>query len=186
MIRQQFVTTEEALQHYGIKGMRWGVRKERAQSLKGVLADQGTITRTTKNGDVFTLGTKPPKHFAKALAFASKRYTDLYSRSAFLEIKDKDGKGIGEASFSFEKNNPQTAFLSWITIDKSVRGQGYASEVLKSAEIYMKQKGIKKMVLDVPPVAKDAQHIYEKMGFERDHSEVRDETDFIRMVRHLE
>ncbi len=188
MIVQEFATPQDALVHFGVKGMQWGVRKERAQTLHGVLAEQGSITRTTKNGDAFTLSTKPPQGVAKTLAFTSKRYNDLYRRSAFLEITDKHGSKIGAASFSFEKKDPKTAYLSWVTIDKSARGQGYATEVLKSAEVHMRKQGVTKMVLEVPPVAKDAQHIYKKMGFENDTvvNSKRDSEDFIRMVRNLE
>lgn len=183
---QQFASPEAALAHFGVKGMRWGVRRERAKNLKGQI--EGTITRTTANGDTFTVSPKPPKALAKSLAFASKRYSDLYARSAFLEIKDKSGKSIGEASFSFEKNKPDTVYLSWITIDKSARGHGYASEVLKSAEVHLKNQGVKKMVLEVPPISVDARHIYTKMGFKEDVSEnqKRSEDDFIRMVRKIE
>lgn len=55
--------------------------------------------------------------------------------------------------------------LNWITIDKSSRGNGYASAALSAAKEFGKATGVKKMTLEVPGNAPDARHIYEKLGF---------------------
>jgi ribosomal protein S18 acetylase RimI-like enzyme len=164
-VRQQtFASPEEALAHFGVKGMHWGVRKERQPKpeLKNLLAD-GPITRTTKNGDEFTLSQTPPNWLQKGLAAASKSYREQYKNSAYLSIKDKDGKKIGAANFWHK--GPDTVYLNWITINKHSRGNGYAGAVLAAAEEHSRAAGKKKMVLEVPGDAPDARHIYEKMGF---------------------
>lgn len=163
MRQQPFASPEEALAHFGVKGMRWGVRKDRAQNLKSMITED--ITRTTANGDQFTLSPNPPSKLHKALAFASKNYAEKYGAGAYLSIKDKDGKKIGSANFWNKKDEPDTVYLNWITVKGSARGKGYASAVLRAAEEHSRANGKKRMVLEVPGNAPDARHIYEKMGF---------------------
>lgn len=155
--------TEEFLEHFGVKGMRWGVRKERVRDLQQ-LVDKD-IVRTTKNGDEFRLSPKPPNVIDKTLAFSSQKYADKYKGSAFVSIKDKNGKKIGTGAFWYDKKDPQSVYLNWITIDKSARGRGYASAVLKASEDHARAAGKTKMKLEVPGNAPDARHIYTKMGF---------------------
>lgn len=163
MLQQQFASPEEALVHFGVKGMKWGVRKERASSITPTI--KGTITRTTKNGDQFTLTSKAPTKLHRALAFASASYAKNYNQSAYLSIKDKSGKKIGEANFWYDKSDPKAMYLNWVTIKKSSRGHGYASAVLQAAEEHSRAAGMTKMKLEVPGKSPDARHIYEKMGF---------------------
>lgn len=164
MLQQQFASPEEALEHFGVKGMRWGVRNERQPKPELTsLLKEGTITRTTKNGDEFTLSQVPPNWLQKGLAAASSSYREQFKNSAYLSIKDKEGKKIGAANFWHK--GPDTVYLNWITINKHSRGNGYAGAVLKAAEDHSRAAGKKKMVLEVPGNAPDARHIYEKMGF---------------------
>lgn len=158
---QTFATPEEALEHFGIKGMKWGVRKERARTLKPLV--QGDITRKLSNGDELTLSAHPPNKINKALAAISENYTKSYSQGAHLTIKDKDGKKIGDASFW--KKNDTELYLNWVGIKGRARGKGYATEVLKAAAEHGKAMGMKRMILEVPGNSPDARHIYEKMGF---------------------
>jgi ribosomal protein S18 acetylase RimI-like enzyme len=158
---QQFASPEEALIHFGVKGMKWGVRKERAKNLKPLITKD--ITRTTKNGDKFTLAAKPPTKLHRVLAAASKNYAKGYREGALLTIKDKQGKKIGDANFWHKDKD--TVYLNWISVNQSARGKGYATAVLKAAEDHSRAAGKKKMILEVPGNAPDARHIYEKMGF---------------------
>lgn len=161
---QSFASPEEALAHFGVKGMQWGVRKERAQNLQDLTKGQD-IVRTTKNGDQFTLSPKAPTKLDKALAAASESYANKFGESAHLDIKDKDGKKIGTANFWHDQKQKDAVYLNWITINKHARGQGYAAAVLKAAEDHSRAAGKKRMRLEVPGNAPDARHIYEKMGF---------------------
>ena len=152
----------DILEHFGVKGMRWGVRNEReSKPITGPVKEP--ITRTTANGDQFTMYPKAPGKIVTSLGKISKRHREMAATSSSLEIKDKNGKGIGNATFWFK--GKEDIYLNWISIDKSARGQGYATEVLKAAADHGSKTGRKRMVLEVPGNAPDARHIYEKMGF---------------------
>jgi ribosomal protein S18 acetylase RimI-like enzyme len=91
-----------------------------------------------------------------------------YNESAFLTIKDKDGKNVGQGQMWLKGPKGQKKdelYLNWIDIDQSQRGKGYATAVLHSAEAHARTMGLKKMTLEVPGISPDARHIYEKMGF---------------------
>lgn len=162
---QQFASPEEALEHYGTKGMHWGERKARIRNLDGLVKADQPVTRTTKNGDVFTLSSRPPNAINKALAFSSKSYTNSYKNAASLDIRDKHGKKIGDASFWHDSKDPDSVYLNWIGVKRSARGQGYATAILHAAEEHSRAAGKKQMKLEVPGNSPDARHIYEKMGF---------------------
>jgi len=156
-------TREEALAHFGVKGMHWGVRKEKTvrPPLTGLGPDK--IVRKLSNGDTLTLSKDPPSTFIKALARISQNYADGYNKGAFFTVTDSSGKYIGEANLW--KKSDTELYLNWLAIKKSARGNGYATEILKTAESFGKKQGFKKMMLEVPANSPDARHIYEKLGF---------------------
>lgn len=151
------------LEHYGVKGMKWGVRNQRGAKPELVGLIKEPITRTTKNGDQFTLAPAKANALNKGLARVSKRYRNAYANSSMLTIKDKDGKKIGDAMFN--NQGKDELYLNWISIEKSARGRGYASAVMQSAGEHAKSQGKKRMVLEVPGESPDARHIYEAQGF---------------------
>jgi ribosomal protein S18 acetylase RimI-like enzyme len=164
MKQQAFTSSDEVLEHFGVKGMKWGVRKERAKNLTSGMVTR-TITRSTKNGDTFTLHPSPPSKLQKALAFASKNYADDHANQSYLTVKDKHGKKIGQTNFWVKEHEPQTLYVNWISVEKSARGRGYAAAIMRSTEEIARSKGMKKMALEVPGNAPDARHIYTQMGF---------------------
>lgn len=160
---QEFASPEEALAHFGIKGMRWGVRKDDTRSSVPSGPIKEPIVRTTKNGDTFTLTPKPDTTIDKALSKLSSGYKQRNAEASHLKITDKDGKKIGDASFWFKGKDD--IYLNWIQVKKSARGNGYASAILQAAAEHGQATGRKRMVLEVPGISPDARHIYEKMGF---------------------
>lgn len=162
---QRFASPGEALEHHGVKGMRWGVRnkKEKAPPELGPIKEP--IVRTTKNGDSFTLTPQPVGKLAMAIGKRIKSVDERNRNGAHLKITDKNGKKIGDASFWFKGKDD--IYLNWIQVDKSARGNGYASAILKSAAEHGAKTGRKRMVLEVPGNAPDARHIYEGMGFKQ-------------------
>lgn len=165
MRQQPFASPEEALIHFGVKGMRWGVRKTDAPNEKIKSFVQDPITRTTKNGDVFTVS---PANFGQGpvmqfLGRHSERHRKFIENSASLDIHDKDGNSIGAARVT--RKSKDELNLVWLDIEESRRGRGYATAVMMSAQDLGGKEGFKKLTLEVPGIAPDARHIYEKLGF---------------------
>lgn len=164
MSNQYFSTPSEALAHFGAKGMKWGVRKNREPKPKLTGLGLKPTTRKMPNGDKLTLTPMPPTVLNKALARISpNKYVKSYNNGQRLTVTDSSGKKVGDAQFGhFGKDE---IYLGWIGIDESARGKGYATEILKASAEYGKANGKKRMVLDVPDTSPDARHIYEKLGF---------------------
>lgn len=155
--------------HYGVKGMRWGVRKAEngaggrpARSPLKSLGPDRVVTKTA-SGDVLELRKAPVTSLHRGLARISKGYQKAYEKNAILTIHDKTGKKVGEASVA--KKNSEELYLNWLGIKGSERGKGYATAVMKAGEEFGRQQGFKRMTLEVPGNAPDARHIYTKLGF---------------------
>lgn len=170
---QAFDTPGEALIHFGTKGMKWGVRKQ--SELSGLI--KSDIVRKTSNGDTFTLSPTKPSLINKALAKVSKNYRDSYKTATILSINDKNGKKVG--NFNFWRKGKDELYLNWIDVNKSARGQGYATAAMKESIEWAKKNKIKTVTLEVPGRSPDARHIYEKMGFKATRELTKPENDAI-------
>lgn len=155
-------TIEEALIHFGVKGMKWGVRKKNSPQMTSALGEF-ELTRKTSRGETITVSSNPPTNLHKALFRVSSKYRENYKKSACMSIKDSSGKKIGDAVV--HKTSDTELNLVWISINKTARGNGYATAVLSGAKEQAAKKGFKKLTLEVPGISPDARHIYEKMGF---------------------
>lgn len=162
------------LEHYGTKGMKWGVRKKRAPGPELKSLGPQTITRKTKSGDELTLTQSPPTRLHKFMAKRSSSFRKEYESNAYFEVKDKNGKSIGEAEVA--KRSKDELNLVWLGINKGERGKGYATAIMKASADFGKQAGFKKLTLEVPGNSPDARHIYTKLGF-KVTKEVKDEKD---------
>lgn len=155
---------DPVVEHYGVKGMHWGVRKERPTSdreLKSLGPD--SVSVKTASGETITLQKIKTPMLTKFLGRVSQKFREGYSKRALLDIRDGSGKKIGEAAV--EKKNDEELYLNWLGIKRSARGQGYATAVMKAGRDFGKQEGFKRMTLEVPGNSPDARHIYEKLGF---------------------
>jgi hypothetical protein len=86
------MTREEALAHFGVKGMRWGVRKDReSNGIKSVTYDKGQIVDTR-----FTKGSYPK--------------TDA-ERKAFIEDFVKNTKNESDSFPSSSKTSSKVEFV---------------------------------------------------------------------------
>ena len=150
---ERSVSVDSFLEHYGVKGMKWGVRKEPDVVLRKTLKDGGEL-KVTKD---------PPPAIAKFLSKLSPSYKASVDKGAFFTLTDKEGKKVGDASF--RQDSPDSLNLSWIGVKSKHRGKGYASAALEGVVKYAQDKGLKRLTLEVPGDSPDARHIYTKLGF---------------------
>lgn len=163
-------TVEDVLAHFGIKGMKWGVRK--SEPTAGPKVPKGAelvLQKNMKTGDKLSIYRMPPSGIAKMLSRISKGYAKDVKNYPQFNFYDKAGTRVGEGAF-VRKNNE--LYLDWITVKTKHRGKGYASAAMKGVVKYAQNQGIKKMTLEVPGNAPDAQHIYTKMGFKLNGKDV--------------
>lgn len=156
---------ESALQHHGILGQKWGVR--RFQNSDGSLTEAGKQryfhSGETSTGNQYSIKEMEPGKLAKFLQRHSDRIKNLVDRTINADIFDKDGNKIGDLQL-FDEGD-KSLNVTWIGIDDDQRGKGYASSVMKDTIQYAKDKGYRQITLEVPGNSPDARHIYEKLGF---------------------
>ncbi|QJD49593.1 acetyltransferase [Gordonia phage Secretariat] len=171
---------DDFLAHYGVKGMKWGVRNSENSNVRGTASkpsynerrkariealnnrEMKNITVTTKNGETVEMKeTKYGKLTTKVAALSKKNFEGAMSYSNF-EIS-AGGEKVGDASFS--KKSKDELYLQWLGVDDHARGKGYGSACFDAAVKYGQSEGVKKITLEVPGNAPDARHIYEKQGF---------------------
>ena len=159
------VTAEELiLNHYGVKGMRWGVRKSDAGGGNGKTPKGDLVLKEkVKSGDTISIYKKPPPPIAKFFSRFSESYAKDSAAFAAFTMHDQNGAKVGDAAFV--RDSKTSLHLDWIGVKTKHRGKGYASAALAGVIKYSQNEGITKLTLEVPWNAPDARHIYEKMGF---------------------
>lgn len=145
------------LEHHGVKGMKWGVR--RYQNKDGSLTNAGK----KRYSEVRQLTTKS----GEKVWSVRKKSKDAGSYTYSL-ISKQSGKKIGD--LLLDRESPSSLNINWIGIKPSARGKGYAQAVLKDAERIARRDGYKQLTLEVPGLSPDARHIYEKLGFKESGS----------------
>lgn len=134
------------LEHFGVKGMHWGIRKKRETS--------GRIPSTSKN-------TKSSSVRGKAtLKMRGKPKKGMMD----FDIFDSNGKKVGDLSMDHVSDSE--VYFNWFSIrGKKNQGQGYAQAAMKQAIAEAKKMGYKKMTAEcVGSNGGRALHIAEKYG----------------------
>lgn len=190
-------------QHYGVAGMHWGQRKEYVPTgRRARLGMKPTATSRFNerlvSGSSSTYRIKTSEAFKRRIAETKKgdkvllerddkeslavkigkhinpeKMADNYGRDNQYSIK-VGGKTVGNLEIYQEDN--QTMNVTWVDIDESQRGKGYATAVMKEAKKIAKESGNKFVTLEVPGISPDARHIYESLGF-KDEGQISDSGD---------
>lgn len=145
-------TPQDALAHFGVKGMKWGVRKDKPPSNGEVV-----LTQECKNGTQLTVTRIPPSKSDRAVMGEN---ADLYHA---FEFTNKEGRRVGEASFYRESKDSDSLELEWIGINREHRSNGYARAALNGVIAYSQDNGIKELNLSA---TKMGQPLYESLGFQ--------------------
>ena len=164
------------LYHFGVKGMRWGIR--RYQKSDGSLTNAGRkrynmekafkereslkIKSKTSKGVEVILDSNHIPAFTKFLSKYNKKVYEQVKRDRSLKVKAK-GEIVGECEIY--KESKDSLNVVWVGIHNDQRGHGYGQAAMKAAIQYAKQTNCKQVTLEVPGISPDARHIYEKLGF---------------------
>lgn len=133
------------LYHHGVKGMKWGVRKQR-----------------TSIGNGLTLQRQGLSPVSKAIGKISKKAAEENDKSySYTILAGK--KKVGDLHLYQE--SVDSININWIGIKRKERGKRYAQTVMDWTIKTSKKNGNKQITLEVPGNSPDARHIYEKNGF---------------------
>lgn len=165
----------EDIVHYGIKGMRWGVRRSDAElakarggrKLKEEILDKSAGARqtsvTTKSGETISITKQPPNPLAMAIGRMTGRQPPDYIST--MNINDSSGKKVG--SFQIWNEEPGVVRGEWLTVKGSSQGKGYSRAAIEGLLVAaQKDPDIKTVKMEVPVEAAAARHIYSSLGFE--------------------
>ena len=170
-------TTDEFLSHYGIKGMRWGVRKDVSAKntqykkfvdyKESVYKDSPGAIKTvviSKTGDKLTVEKEPPGFIPLSVGILTGRKpADTIST---MNIRNADGKKVGSFQIWREGRDVRG---EWLEIGPQYQGKGYSKAAIEGLLIAArKDPTIDKVRLQVPSNAEAAKHIYESLGFKKD------------------
>ena len=173
------IQSELGIRHYGVKGMRWGVR--RYQNKDGSLTEAGKRRAADANAKSSIFGTaqpysiktrsgesisvqplKPPSTARKIWdALMGTGNTEMGTRGdANYTLSDSSGNKIGQLSLISKSAN--VAYIDWITVDEKHRGKGYATDVLNDLIGKARDSGYSRIELNA---LKKPRPLYERLGF---------------------
>lgn len=160
----------DELIHFGVLGMRWGVRKE---------TKQATVRKIlNKKGESVTLEQNSQSATAKFLGSIIPKIKENQQSYFDFTIRDRANNKIGNATLSREAKDEMN--IVWIGINSKHEGRGHGQSAMRTilADV-QKNPDIKKVTLEVPTTSPNARHIYEKLGFKvTSEKMIGDEDDF--------
>lgn len=162
---------QNELYHYGVKGMRWGVRNDHKPSGRKLgrraFSDENfhreTVIVKTKNGETLSITEDKTPAFTRLIAKHSPKIRQELERSKTCTIRDKNGKRVGD--LQVYKESKTSLNVVWLGIDGKNRGRGYATAVMRGVTKFARDNNLSQITLEVPDISPDARRVYEKEGF---------------------
>ena len=93
---------EEFIQHFGVKGMKWGVRKNESSSAKDrrLKNKEIVLQKTLKGGGEVIVTKTPPLKVLQKLGGVIPKLGQYLDDYANFSIRDKNGKPVGDVLLS--------------------------------------------------------------------------------------
>lgn len=157
------VNCSTSLEHHGIKGMRWGVR--RYQNEDGALTSAGkqryktdeSYTLSTKSGEKLHMVRNRGGLGAKVLRKLSPKIASEQDKTLNYKVYNDDGKKVG--SYQGYLKSKDELNTVWVDTDKKYRGRGYMSAIVKQGEAIAKEYGRTTMTAELVGNSPDIHHI---------------------------
>lgn len=135
------------LAHHGIEGQRKGIRRFQNED--------GSLTPAGKE----RYGEWHPGKRKKTTLKEVRNKNGSYR----YNIESEDGSKVGNISTYHQSDD--SLRVSWISVDKNYKREGYASGAMDTLFNQAKEKGYKKVTVVIPKDDANVQHIYERLGF---------------------
>lgn len=168
------------IEHFGIKGMKWGIRRyqnadgsltpaglkryQDQEAKKSIFGTASSYKVKTKSGEEISVDPVKPLSTAEKVLnaiFGVSEKDELGRRGdANYTLSNSKGEKIGELSLISKSKD--VAYIDWITVDKSNRGKGYATDILNDLFQKAKDSGYSKIELNA---LKKPRPLYERLGF---------------------
>ena len=152
-VKHSDVQASDSIEHHGIKGQKWGVRKKSRVTLSEV--PDNAIIRTRKK--------------------ISKKYRAEAAKNHLYDLRNSEGKKIGNLNLYDESKKSMN--VVWVGVNSKHRGQGYATDAMRQVIDLANKKKMSQITLEVPGGSPDAHHIYKKLGF-KDDKKVSSDDDY--------
>ena len=138
------VVYKNELYHYGVKGMKLGVRHDKVKNEKYKYKKKYYGKDKYGNTLIYEPDNKP-RILGKLIK--GKEYVNLYNAYYSYTIKDIKGKKLGNLSVNEDSNDELN--IVWTNTNKKAQNRGIGRQSLKIAEQQAKELGKKKVTAEV-------------------------------------
>ena len=137
--------------------MKWGVRKKYSPS--------ESYQFKTSLGEELTMERRKTPALTKALTKLNPKIKNEVNNTFHYALKDSRGKEVGD--FQLYKKNNNEMNITWGSVNKKKRGNGYMTAMLLQGEKIAKKYGAKKITAEVIGDSPDMLHITDKYDYRR-------------------